>query len=96
MPSPVSVKCSRLTEWGRCQQPASHTSGLCSAHWNWELRGGTPPRYYHEKIVRGLTQPTWDYLSDAEAHALLNGRYRGDGRRVDQYTLPEGPLGVEL
>jgi hypothetical protein len=58
------------------------------------VRDRTPDPYYEEKVVRGLTQPTWDYLTPAEAHAVLNGRYRGDGRRIDQYVTDD-PLGVD-
>jgi hypothetical protein len=43
----------------------------------------------------GLTEPTWDWMSESEADALLNGRYRGDGRRLDQWIAGD-PLGVEL
>lgn len=77
-------RCSKKTEWGRCQQPAIER--LCSAHQHWADQNVTPDRSYHEKIAKGLTQPTWDYLSDSEANAVLNGRYRGDGRRVDQFV----------
>lgn len=84
------------TPWGPCQQPASIRSGtgLCISHETWTAKGRTPDRFYEEKIVRGLTQPTFSYLSEAEAHALLNGRYRGDGRRVDQYVVDD-PLGID-
>lgn len=89
-------RCSTITTWGRCQQNTTHESGLCSAHLNWHLRGSTPDPYYHRKVVEAKVQPTWDWMSDAEAHALLNGRYRGDGRRIDQWVLPEGGLGIDL
>jgi hypothetical protein len=46
-------------------------------------------------VVLGLIEPTWDWMSDAEANALLNGRYRGDGRRLDQWVSGD-PIGVEL
>lgn len=58
------------------------------------LRGKTPDPYYEEKVVRGLLTPTWEYLSPAEAEAVLNGRYRGDGRRIDQYVVDD-PLGLD-
>ena len=62
----------------------------------WLVRGTTSPdRYYHEKIVKGLTVPTWDWMTESEANAVLNGRYRGDGRRLDQYVTGD-PLMVEL
>lgn len=68
---------------------------MCSAHLQWELRGSTPDRYYHEKVAKGLLIPTWDWMTEPEAHALLNGRYRGDGRRLDQWIAGD-PLNVEL
>ncbi len=58
------------------------------------MRNVVPDATYERKIVEGRTTPTWDYVTTSEAHALLNGRYRGDGRRIDQFVLPEGPLGV--
>jgi hypothetical protein len=61
----------------------------------WSQQGTTPDRYYHQKVVMGLTEPTWDWMSESEADALLNGRYRGDGRRLDQWIAGD-PLGVEL
>jgi hypothetical protein len=45
--------------------------------------------------VNGVIEPTWDYLTDVEAETLLNGRYRGDGRRLDWWTTAD-PLGVDL
>jgi hypothetical protein len=68
---------------------------LCSAHTRWELRQQRPDAYYERKVVLGLIEPTWDWMSDAEANALLNGRYRGDGRRLDQWVSGD-PIGVEL
>jgi hypothetical protein len=46
--------------------------------------------------VLGLVQPVDSYLQPAEIEAMLNGRYRGDGRRIDVYCPPEGPLGISL
>ena len=68
--------------------------GLCRSHQTWLSKGRSPDPFYEEKIVKGLLQPTWEYMSDAEAHATLNGRYRGDGRRIDQYVSEE-PLGID-
>jgi hypothetical protein len=89
------LNCSKMTKWGQCQQATSHGSELCSAHLQWEIRGTTPDPYYEEKVVKFLTIPTWDWMTESEAHALLNGRYRGDGRRLDQWMSMD-PLGVEL
>lgn len=105
-PSTSSARqCSKITRWGQCQQPAwaqraidrafADQHGLCRSHEEWRLRNVVPDPYYERKIVEGLTTPTFSYVSDAEAHALLNGRYRGDGRRVDQYIVGD-PLGIEL
>lgn len=56
------------------------------------MRGVTPDRRYEEKICRGLIEPTWEYLTDGEAEACINGRYRGDGRRIDQFVSDEPML----
>jgi hypothetical protein len=93
-PSTNSVdRCLKITKWGRCSQAATPL-GLCSAHEQWSIRGKTPDPGYERKIVLGLIQPTWDYMSESEAHAVLNGRYRGDGRRIDQYVIDD-PLGID-
>lgn len=90
MASNDSDTCSKTTPWGRCQQtdPDPQT-GLCSAHLRWEQRGITPDRTYERKIVLGLLQSTFDYMSDDEAEVLLSGRYRGDGRRLDAWITGE-------
>jgi len=90
-------QCSKITPWGQCRQPswASSTTGLCRSHETWTTLGKTPDKNYHEKIARGLLEPTWAYMSDAEIDATVNGRYRGDGRRLDQYIIDD-PLGIEL
>lgn len=81
------ARCRRKTEWGRCQQTAITT--LCSAHQHWLDLGVTPDVYYERKIALGLTTPTWDWMSESEAEAVINGRYRGDGRRLDQWVSAE-------
>lgn len=53
-----------------------------------------PDPYYEQKVVRGLVTPTWDWMSDTEAHALLNGRIRGDGRRIDSWVAGD-PLLID-
>ena len=55
----------------------------------------TPDRYYEEKIVRGLVTPTFAYLTPEQAEATVNGRYRGDGRCLDQYVVDD-PLLIDL
>ncbi len=37
--------------------------------------------------ARNLAQPAAAYLSEAQLHAVIGGRYRGDGRKVDAYVL---------
>lgn len=86
--------CKKKTEFGPCQQPTD--GSMCSAHRQWEAAGTTPDRYHEEKIVRCLKQPQQDWISPAEAHAVINGRYRGDGRRIDQWTIPEGPMEIDM
>lgn len=92
------AKCKKRTIWGRCGQPPSPTSekGLCLSHDRWASRDVTPDPFYERKIVLNLTQPVDTYCSSAEIEASLNGRYRGDGRRIDVYAPPEGPLGISL
>ena len=68
---------------------------MCSSHTQWDVTGRRPDPYYEEKIVKRLVEPTWDWMTETEAEALINGRYRGDGRRIDQWITAE-PLGVEL
>lgn len=79
------ASCRKRTRWGQCQQRVQGFAKLCSAHRYWSANKVTPDPYYEEKIVKGIATPTWDWMSDTEAHALLNGRQRGDGRRLDQY-----------
>jgi len=55
----------------------------------WEAMGVTPDVFYERKVVLGLLIPTWDYLTEAEVDATMTGRYKGDGRRMDDYTLPD-------
>lgn len=50
---------------------------------------------YHEKLKAKLLQPVSTYLSEAELHAIIDGRYRGDGRKVDAYVMYD-PLFIDL
>lgn len=54
----------------------------------------TPDPSYEQKIAMGLIQPTFEYMTDSEAEATVNGRYRGDGRRLDQFVTDE-PMDLE-
>ena len=78
-------------------QPAWATSrtGLCRSHETWLRKGATPDRSYEQKIIAGLLTPTWAYMSPEEMEATINGRYRGDGRRLDQYITDE-PMMIDL
>jgi hypothetical protein len=53
-----------------------------------------PDAYYERKVALGLTTPTWDWMSESEAEMTLNGRYRGDGRRLDQWVTGD-PLLID-
>lgn len=86
--------CRKKTNYGPCKQPTD--GGFCSAHEHWERNGVKPDGYLEEKIVKCLKQPQADWISEAEAHAIINGRYRGDGRRIDQWTIPEGPMEIDV
>lgn len=88
------ASCRARTRWGRCSQRTD--GGQCSAHRFWRQAGVSPDPYLEEKIVKGLKAPQMDWMSDSEAHAVINGRYRGDGRRIDQWTVPEGPMEIDL
>lgn len=59
------------------------------------VKTSIPDRYYEQKLVQGSITPTWDYMTDTEANAVVNGRYRGDGRRLDQWISDE-PMGIIL
>lgn len=95
------AQCRRKTEWGRCQQEADAPRMLCSLHLTVDHKGNRISsgrridRYYHEKVSKGLVVPITERLSESELEAVVNGRYRGDGRRLDQYTLPD-PLFIDL
>jgi len=88
------ASCNRTKRTEHCKQPALAGDNLCAAHRHWADNGIQPDSYYEQKIMAGVCQPTWLYMSDSEAHALLNGRYRGDGRRIDQYVTAE-PLLID-
>lgn len=95
MPPKGSARQSCKTTRGDCHQPRYPGEDLCSAHAHWALLDIEPDPYYEGKIMEGVIQPTWDYMTDVEAYALLNGRYRGDGRRLDQW-ISSDPIGFEL
>lgn len=88
------MRCKKKTEWGRCAQPVLGDGVLCTVHSYFRSRGEPPDRYWHEKIVKGLITPTVDWMKPSELHAIINGRYRGDGRRVDQYVVGD-PLLID-
>lgn len=67
-------------------------SRFCISHDRWASKRQTPDPFYEKKLVEGFTIPVDEYLTQAEIEATLNGRYRGDGRRIDQYTADD-PLG---
>lgn len=88
------AQCGEETEWGRCQQPQQE-AGLCAAHLEWVGRNVWPDPAYERDVVLGVRVPIQAVLSVAEMEAVLNGRLRGDGRRIDAYVAGE-PLGIEL
>lgn len=69
----------------KCQQK-SWRDGLCSAHWYWLTKEITPDKSYEMKVMTLLIEPTWDWMTEAEAHAVIQGRYKGDGRRLDSWV----------
>lgn len=51
------------------------------------MRTEQPDAGYHEKVVKGLIVPTLGVMTESEERALLQGRYRGDSRRLDSWVL---------
>lgn len=91
------MRCKQKTEWGRCAQKARAEGcpeGLCTVHQHFAKADKVPDRYWHEKVVRGLITPTVEWMNNAELNAIINGRYRGDGRRIDQYITGD-PLMID-
>jgi hypothetical protein len=83
--------CDANTRWGRCLQTKNLTEldgdWLCPYHA--EMRQSPTfheDTYYHQKIAKAETLPTVDYITQAEMDALLRGRPRQDGRRLDQWA----------
>ena len=89
------MRCKKRTEWGKCQQPAAPDDFFCTVHRHFQESGKTPDRYWHEKVVTGKITPTVDWMRPSELHAVINGRYRGDGRRIDQYVTAD-PLLIDV
>jgi hypothetical protein len=76
--------------WGRCRQDSRYL--YCEFHERWMgriRRGVHPDESYHRKIVEGLLQPTWSYLTEVEANTTLRGRRHQDGRRLDLYVVDD-------
>lgn len=88
------ARCQKKTEWGRCHQVAVEGRVFCTVHEHFKGKRNPPDRYWHEKVVKGLITPTVDWMKPSELHAILNGRYRGDGRRIDQYVVDD-PLLID-
>jgi len=88
------ARCKKRTEWGQCKQPRMEGDHWCRAHVAFRHRTNEPDRYWHEKLVKGLITPTSDWMTESELHAIINGRYRGDGRRIDQYITGD-PLMID-
>lgn len=89
MPSSKPKRCEFLSPWGRCVQPA--VGELC--HYHQEGPDRHDP-YYHRKVVEGLVTPTLGWMGAGEERALLSGRRRGDGRRLDAWVV-EDPIDPE-
>lgn len=85
--------CQTETEWGQCQQPALE-GGLCAAHLEWIEGGVSPDTSYHQAVVEGRREPIQARLEQSEMDALVYGRYRGDGRRLDAYTTYDPLTGL--
>ena len=68
---------------------------MCTVHRFFLESGREPDRYWHEKVVNGWITPTVDWMNESEMNAVVNGRYRGDGRRIDQYIAGD-PLLIDV
>lgn len=89
------MRCRKRTEWGQCTQTCVYGEDFfCLAHRQLQRSGRTPDRYWHEKLVKGLITPTIEWMNSSELNAVINGRYRGDGRRIDQYVTGD-PLLID-
>ena len=75
----------------RCQQLAIKGTQICASHTFWFRTGIEPVHEYHLQVLAG-GRAILEFLTEPECEALVNGRYRGDGRRIDIYTSQD-PLG---
>lgn len=82
----VSVQCTVETEYARCKQPAVDGE-LCAFHLETINTNVTPDPDYERAVVEGRREPIQARLSESEMTALISGRYRGDGRRLDQFCV---------
>lgn len=73
--------CLVSTRWGKCRQLSA--AGPCPYHAH---PHPAPDLYYERKVVLGLVQPAASFMTPSELHAVVQGRYRGDGRRIDRYV----------
>lgn len=80
-----------LADVGVCQQYVK-AHGLCSFHLFQSETGMIPDVDWHARLVQG-GRNIYDTLTQVEMDALVNGRYRGDGRRIDQYVNGLDPIG---
>lgn len=97
-PGPIEVATCRYAYWFSpvkwplmCQQKVKR-NGLCSFHAFQSDTGIVPDVAWHERLLRG-GRNIYDDLTETEMVALVNGRYRGDGRRIDQYVNGMDPVG---
>lgn len=86
--SDLATLCEADSDWGPCQQPVQDPTMHCAYHWHkLSNPSAKTDRYYEQKIVRGLVQPTDNYLSATEIQAMFKSVPKGDGRRLDAYTV---------
>lgn len=80
------MRCLADTPWGQCQQ-LSFREDLCGYHFQ-VTQDPTfrVDRFYHEKVAKGLVEPTFHWMSSTEVEALFKGRPRHDGRRLDLWA----------
>lgn len=92
---PELAICGADSKWGPCQQPVAGDEDLCAAHLEWLERPVDPDPEYERAVVLGEKEPVQARFTRSEMDAVVWGRYRGDGRRLDAYVSFD-PLEVEL
>lgn len=76
--------------YGRCKQPCAEGASMCAQHLEWAGSDIIPHPEYEAKVYRGEVTPVVAVLSETEIRTMMEGRYRGDGRRLDAFAPTDG------